>query len=286
MIGNALWLRKLTQNCPSPNTCAESALQPPSAPSSSIHIHHYPRPSFTSYPVSVFLFSLFFILICVHHQPHPERSASTCNGFSEYLFFVFSLHSSTPSVCSYPRPHTTHLHARPSACKTICTQDHPHARPSTRKIIHTQDHPHARPSACKTICMQHIPVCMLPFQVSFYFFLLFFFALIGISTQHHQHTTHSCLHAPIPSNFLFFLSSLFFLHSLASAHPHAVSLLFLSFSSMLIRICMPTCWSTHAHLHSYTHHLQGELISFSFVFLYSIHSAHQCVMPMHAHTSA
>ena len=109
----------------------------------------------------------------MHLQAHVHLS------FSKYLFFYFLF----TLICAH------HL----------CSYHHP--RPHTM-------HPHARPSACKTIHTQHIRVCMLPFQVSFFFFLLFLFALIGIHMQCHLHTMHSCLHAPILSKFFF--SSLFF----------------------------------------------------------------------------
>ena len=63
--------------------------------------------------------------------------------------------------------------------------------------------------------------------------------------QCHLHTMHSCLHAPILSNFLFFFL-LFFLHSLASAHPHATHLHAVSsfFSFFFLY--------AHPHLHANT----------------------------------
>ena len=129
-----------------------------------------------------FLFSLFFTLIHVHHQPYPERSASACNSFSKYLFFCFLFTLiRAHHLCSYhhPRPHTTHLHATPSAYKTICTQ--------------------------------HIPVCMLPFQVSFFFFSSLFFALIGIGTQR----ICVCMH---PFGVIFFFFFLLFFFALIGIH--------------------------------------------------------------------
>ena len=69
------------------------------------------------------------------HTMHPQGSSSRASGFSKYLFFVFSLHSSAPTISTAT---TTHV-------------------------------------LIQCIRTQRVRVCMPPFQVSFFPFFSSFF---------------------------------------------------------------------------------------------------------------